>query len=55
MAIGLEHRAQNTSANATRLKSSVHSIRRPCSLSEGILVGPSDLKSGVQSSLIVAK
>ena len=55
MAIGLEHRPQNTSANATRLKSSVGSIRRPSSLSEGILVGPPDLKFGVQSSLIVTK
>jgi|SRR6266849_5261581 hypothetical protein len=42
MAIGLEHRPQNTSANATRLKSPVRSIRRPSSLSEGILIGPPD-------------
>jgi hypothetical protein len=42
MAIGLEHRPQNTSANATRLQSPVGSIRRPSSLSEGILIGPPD-------------
>src|SRR5258708_30897129 len=42
MSIGLEHRPQNTSANAPRLQSPVGSIRRPSSLSEGILIGPPD-------------
>jgi hypothetical protein len=55
MAIGLEHRPQNTSANATRLKSSVGSIRRPSSLCEGILIGPPDHQAQVHSSLIVTK
>ena len=55
MAIGLEHRPQNTSASATRLKSSIGSIRRPSSPYEGILIGPPDHQVQVHSSLIVAK
>jgi hypothetical protein len=55
MAIAFEHRPQNTSANATHLKSSVRSIRRPSSFCEGILNGPPDHQVQVHSSLIVTK
>src|SRR5258707_15890718 len=42
MPLGLQHRPGSLPASPARLQSPVGSIRRPSSLSEGILIGPPD-------------